>query len=327
MQIEFAAQDRPQQWFNTIANQFGAKVHNGAFEIPPGIGEGIFRQFYFFEGLTLTYLHFRLSEPLEFIRCPVKEARLIPIMFYSQEKNLEQEIDRQKTLIGYHTCNGIFMPSPQIASRWVVPSGIWDYQITITIEKNWFLSSLKEDSYLQQTIGSKNPFYLFETLTPEMMHIIADLHQILDSTDNKLQKFNLHQKTMHLLTLFLDKIEQRDKVKDYARLNASDVEVIFRVRKQLLESIHKIPTLKEMASDAGMSISKLQKCFRQVFGKSVSEYSLTEKMEMARQMLASKKLSVSEVGYRLGYSNLSHFTKAFYKQFGINPKAYLNSLK
>ncbi|MDD4115272.1 MAG: helix-turn-helix transcriptional regulator, partial [Massilibacteroides sp.] len=82
----------------------------------------------------------------------------------------------------------------------------------------------------------------------------------------------------------------------------------------------------QLSIEAGMSISKLQKCFPQVFGKSISQYALSEKMNLARQKLDTKKYSVSEVGYQIGYSNLSHFSIAFKNEFGVNPKSYLHNL-
>ncbi|MCK9340111.1 MAG: hypothetical protein PHX50_15820 [Massilibacteroides sp.] len=42
-------------------------------------------------------------------------------------------------------------------------------------------------------------------------------------------------------------------------------------------------------------------------------------------MLDRKRYSVSEVGYQIGYFNLSHFSKAFYTEFGINSKTYTSN--
>lgn len=67
MQIEFSAKDKPQEWFKTIARQFGTTIINDTIEIPASVGEGIFKQIYFFEGLTLTYLQVRLIEPLNLL--------------------------------------------------------------------------------------------------------------------------------------------------------------------------------------------------------------------------------------------------------------------
>ncbi len=125
-----------------------------------------------------------------------------------------------------------------------------------------------------------------------------------------------------LLCLFLEQLEQRTVVHDFSGINQLDVQKVFAVRKQLLENLTNVPPLKQLSLETGMSISKLQKCFQQVFGKSISQYALSGKMNLVKQLLDSKKYSVSEVGYQLGYSNLSHFSKAFNNEFGINPKAY-----
>ncbi len=327
MQIEFSAKDKPQEWLKTIARQFGAEIDDDAFKIPASFGNGIMKQVYFFQGFTLTYLHFNLSQPLEFKRYSIKDAKLFPIMFYNQELPLEQNIDKKKQMVGYHTSNGIFMSSPQIESRWSIPANMAGFQITITIEKDWFTSifSSFDDNYLNQLLASNKPFYLFESLQSTMKNLITDIHQLINSDDN-LQHFKLHQKVIELFILFLKQLEKRDTNENISAINPIDIQKIFNVRKIILENLTSLPSLKQVSQDAGMSISKLQKCFHQVFGKSISKYALSEKMQMAKQMLSTQKYTISEIGYDLGYTNLSHFSKAFHNEFGINPKAYLSSL-
>lgn len=45
-------------------------------------------------------------------------------------------------------------------------------------------------------------------------------------------------------------------------------------------------------------------------------------MKEAERLLKENKLTVSEVGYQMGYSNLSHFTRVFEKHMGMKPKKY-----
>lgn len=326
MKIEFSAKDRPQDWFRTIASQFGVSITNNTFELPVSVGEGVFKQIYFFEGLTLTYLQVKLLESLEFIRYSIPDAKLVPIMFYSHDIPFEQNIDEQKRLVGYHTSNGIFMPSPQIQSSWIVPPGNWGYHITLTIEKDWFLKTIatSKSIYLHQLLNSDKSFYLFESLTSTMKQIICNINDIIKS-DEKLQNLKLFQCAIELLNLFLYKVEERTILQEISGIHSSDIDVIFLIRKRILENLISPLSLKQLSIEAGMSVSKLQKCFQQVFGKSISQYALSEKMNLARQLFDTKKYSVSEVGYQIGYSNLSHFTKAFKDEFGINPKRYLNN--
>jgi AraC-like DNA-binding protein len=48
-------------------------------------------------------------------------------------------------------------------------------------------------------------------------------------------------------------------------------------------------------------------------------------MQEAARLLQSKQFSVSEVGYQLGFSNLSHFSRTFEKHVGMKPKKYAQS--
>ena len=46
------------------------------------------------------------------------------------------------------------------------------------------------------------------------------------------------------------------------------------------------------------------------------------RMEEAAFMLKQVGYSVSEAGYKLGFSNLSHFSRLFKKHYGVKPKKY-----
>ena len=71
-----------------------------------------------------------------------------------------------------------------------------------------------------------------------------------------------------------------------------------------------------------MSPSKLKRLFKQIFGNSIFNYYQDFRMKEAARLLKEEKLSVSEVGYQLGFTNLSHFSRIFKKHIGMNPKQY-----
>jgi AraC-like DNA-binding protein len=45
-------------------------------------------------------------------------------------------------------------------------------------------------------------------------------------------------------------------------------------------------------------------------------------MQEAARLLNEKRLTVSEVGYQLGFTNLSHFSRVFEQHIGMKPKKY-----
>ncbi len=113
MNIEFSGQNTPKQFIEEFALTLGTTVKDNAFALPSTLGEGFMKQFNFFEGFTLTFLAFKIFNSIKFIRKASDTANLFPIFFYNYDSGFQQSIDFQNKSIGYHTENGIFMPSPQ----------------------------------------------------------------------------------------------------------------------------------------------------------------------------------------------------------------------
>ncbi len=324
MIIEFTV-DKPQNWLQHIAVQFGVELENNTINFPPHLGEGFLRHYYLANGLTLNYLRFKFFEEITFSRKAGEEVPFSPIMFYIHEKKFKQDIENEITEISSNSPHGIFWPSSHISSVWQFPVNEWLSNITIAINHEWLLKNCKkgESNYVHQLLSSGKPFYIFEEITPQMHHIISEIIDVIDNESHAcVSNLFIECKTTELLAVFMEKLIERPLNENTAHLNSSDVGKLFKVKESLLKNISDTPHLKELAAQVGFSESKLQKSFKQVFGKSIYQYALYEKMMLAQKMLKSRKYSVSEVGYQLGYSNLSHFTKAFKNQFGVNPKTF-----
>ena len=85
MTIEFCAINKPEDWMEMVAEQFGTSVINDGFTIPSYIGSGFFKQYYPLPWLTLTYISFVAYEPITMIRRSVENSKWIPVMFYINE--------------------------------------------------------------------------------------------------------------------------------------------------------------------------------------------------------------------------------------------------
>ncbi|WP_236705154.1 helix-turn-helix transcriptional regulator [Hymenobacter sp. AT01-02] len=97
------------------------------------------------------------------------------------------------------------------------------------------------------------------------------------------------------------------------------------MHEQLLTDLSTPPVLRELAQQAAMSETKLKQLFKQTFGNSVYTYFQQARMKEAAFLLKQGQRSVAEVGYELGFSNLSHFSRLFEKHYGLNPKRYAQS--
>lgn len=61
---------------------------------------------------------------------------------------------------------------------------------------------------------------------------------------------------------------------------------------------------------------------RKETGKSPKEYIQTKRIAVAKEMLWQSRLSISEIGYKLGYQYPQYFTRAFKNATGMTPNEY-----
>ncbi|TDW51713.1 AraC-like DNA-binding protein [Flavobacterium sp. 270] len=105
-------------------------------------------------------------------------------------------------------------------------------------------------------------------------------------------------------------------------MHIDDIKAVYAIKSRLQLNLNEPPNIALLAKEAHMSAPKLRKLFKQTFGKGVFEYYQSTRMQEAAQLLKEKRLTVSEAGYRLGFTNLSHFSRVFEQYMGMKPKKY-----
>ncbi|MDR1556390.1 MAG: response regulator [Tannerellaceae bacterium] len=97
------------------------------------------------------------------------------------------------------------------------------------------------------------------------------------------------------------------KVIDYVRANIENPEL----------------SVEQMSRELGMSRTHLHRKLKALTGKSPVEFIKMIRMKQAAYLLTTGKLSVSEVGYKVGYNTPSYFSSSFNAYFGMSPTAYM----
>ena len=107
-------------------------------------------------------------------------------------------------------------------------------------------------------------------------------------------------------------------------LAPEDLKRVMHIESILTENIYKQPPpIQQLAKIASVSESKLKKDFKTMFKSPIYEYYQKARMQVARDKLLTGEFSVKEVAMELGYANLSNFTVAFKKEFGVLPSRLL----
>jgi two-component system, response regulator YesN len=78
-------------------------------------------------------------------------------------------------------------------------------------------------------------------------------------------------------------------------------------------------SLEEASQRAGVSKNHLSFEFSREAGETFTEYLTRTRVEEAKRLLATSDLRVYEVGERVGYPNVEHFSRVFKKYAGVSP--------
>ncbi len=82
-------------------------------------------------------------------------------------------------------------------------------------------------------------------------------------------------------------------------------------------------TAEEISHAVGISHSSLYRKIKGMTGQSLSEFIRYIRLQQAEQLLSGSKLPVSEVMYRVGFTNHSYFSKCFRQLYNVTPGDYL----
>lgn len=81
-------------------------------------------------------------------------------------------------------------------------------------------------------------------------------------------------------------------------------------------------SLEEIASFTGRSLSAFKRDFQKISEMPPQKWLMQKRLEAAHDMLKQNNKKVSEVYTEVGFKNLSHFSQAFKKYFGITPSTF-----
>lgn len=300
-----------------LASLLGTEIKQRRLEIPSQFGKGYCTGFIFNDHIRMLISNYELNEDI-IIENPDRNTAKRMLFFKFQ--NIFPD-----TLSGKKMTREV--PSVLIATSRINTDdviSIHSNKSTINIEvdadylKGLFLLS-DQSPVLQSLLQNSQPYLFEQMIYPSLQETVEEI--VSQPSDEIFELFFMRIKAEELICRLLMELEKRDEKRLYA-LNSHDIQIIYKVKDQILQHLDVPPVIGELASQAGMSPTKLKRLFRQIFGDSIFSYYQGFRMKEAALLLQAKKYSVSEVGYRLGFTNLSHFSKLFKEHMGMKPKQY-----
>lgn len=125
----------------------------------------------------------------------------------------------------------------------------------------------------------------------------------------------LHQ----LLTILQDQLPEPWPSQAFAARVMSHSEAVL----QWVESHYTEPyRLESLAETLHISKYHLSHTFKRETGSTITDYIQARRMKEACQLLATSRLSVADIGVRVGWPVASHFVQRFKKWMGVTPHQY-----
>ena len=103
--------------------------------------------------------------------------------------------------------------------------------------------------------------------------------------------------------------------------------LIQKVKAYVEEHYAEEITLDDMADMIGYSTYYFMKLIKEYLGMSFGDFLTSVRMNNAKKLLLSTNMSISEVGYSVGYNDANYFARVFKRQEKITPSEYKKQLQ
>lgn len=170
---------------------------------------------------------------------------------------------------------------------------------------------------------------LFEEESGMPQHVVLPLQPASGSALNDvtscrlaggMRRAYMHAKSLELLVNVLAQLSNLAPAAQSVRLSGRDRARMAQVERYMAQNIDSTLSLADLARRFGFNRTKLAMGFRSEYGKPLQEYWRDLRLAHAREALECEGIQVSEAALQAGYSEISSFTRAFQKRFGILPR-------
>ena len=166
------------------------------------------------------------------------------------------------------------------------------------------------------------PIQTNEVHSPLQSYFIDSL---LDKISKECRALDMHWERIIACTLdeLLTKIVRFSK-QDFVLSMPDHSQKLRELRMEVHETFHLPWTIKKMSDKLQLSSSRFASLYKQEFNTSPTEDLIKTRIEQAKKMLSTTKVSVKQVSVACGFESVHYFHRAFKKRIDITPKHYQN---
>lgn len=315
--------DHLESGFISLSKQIPVPIIDHTLQLPTQYGQGNIRGLLLEEGLYLRYAHVTYREDTEIIRLPrtPESETIFSLCYLLTPTDLQLVLPDTQSTTPLGAANNLLLTANNLRFSIRIPEGILYHTVELLLTQEWLQENL---TGMEDKLRAMEEFLFEAPVSPMTDRLRSADRQLLGAIASELAE--PHPPLLALrgrLLLLLSGTINRWPGPQGSRpslVKTWHMQTIRRVEERLLQSLEEmLPSQKQLAKEFALSESTLKRHFKAVYGKTMYEYYLEKKMDLARRMLQEKKVSVSETAYILGYGKVSAFISMFKKVHKVLP--------
>ncbi|MDN3672885.1 AraC family transcriptional regulator [Flavobacterium branchiarum] len=265
-------------------------------------------------------------------------------MYFSEPQTILFEISCESIIMNFIYCNNVETQIDQLESErfhrenthniiytsnykatFKIPAFEKINYFSIILSKDFYCNIINEDWELHQKFSKnillKKSSYItsnYSAFTPDIQWVIHEIKNC--NRKGALKRMYIETKIKELLILQFETLIEKKAPKDL--MDEDDYMKLQEAKLILNKDYVDAPTLPELSRMISLNEFKLKKGFKACYGITVRSYIIELRMKRAKELLQSKPISVSEVAYKCGYKDVSHFSAAFKNFYGYSPQKF-----
>lgn len=190
--------------------------------------------------------------------------------------------------------------------------------IWLALQQDHLHGESEHDHHACVTCRKRNEALVFRGKQGQKMRLqLSELERL--KGNQAIERLRIASLSYELLSTTLDTPEFGQKPAADPCFRDCDSESLKAAAHYLEENLGSEHSLRDLSRQFHLNEFKLKKGFKAQYQTTVFGYLRLKRMEHAKSMLLHSDASVLEIATHVGYSNPSHFARAFRETFGVNP--------
>src|SRR6185437_4697891 len=309
-----------EEWISGLALQLNTTLNDRILTLPSHLGSGTICARNVNQHLSYAVMNFKLDNDLELNREPGLPGFVISFNLVEVQKELLVGHRQQLITDRRPFRNDIFLSDAQDSAYLRISAGSNVKRLLIFCSHELARQFLPAELYEKIAVFARENSVSGNQLFINLSHrtMLKELFEL--KPGDPLRNVRMLSGIMHLIEKFLYTFVRQEQAAPPRTVKKNDLESMQHVEQILSGKLEGFPSLESLAQEVFMSTSKLKNLFKQVYGHTLYDYYNKSRLQRAKDLLITGQCSIKQAGSEIGFSNLSHFAKAFSKEFGILPR-------